>query len=124
MINNKGTNGRTKWLLEFGKAALGVVAGLTAIWSGGVIAGILAAGEAEETAAGPGNWFSRFTGCENTYYRLVRSVSRVQDLTIGSGRPDFIPGGAGSEAWRQLSERIDEARRRARAACSSIEPPR
>ena len=83
-----------------------------------------AAGEAEETAAGSGYWFSRFTGCENTYYRLVRSVSRVQDLTIGSGRPDFIPGGAGSEAWRQLSERIDEARRRARAACSSIEPPR
>ena len=54
----------------------------------------------------------------------MRSVSRVQDLTIGSGRPDFIPGGAGSDAWRQLSERLDEARRRASAACGSIEPPR
>ena len=83
-----------------------------------------AAGEAEETAAGSGSWMSRFTGCEATYLRLLRSVNRVQDLTIGSGRPDFIPGGAGSEAWRQLSERIGETRRRASDACASIEPPR
>ena len=83
-----------------------------------------AAGEAERTAAGTGSWISRFTGCEATHLRLLRAVGRVQDLTLGSGRPDFIPGGAGSQAWRQLRERLEEPRRRAREACRSIEPPR
>ena len=82
-----------------------------------------AAGEAERTAAGTGSWMSRFTGCEATHLRLLRAVRRVQDLTIGSGRPDFIPGGAGSQAWQQLRERLDEPRRRASEACRSIEPP-
>lgn len=49
---------------------------------------------------------------------------RVQNLTLGTKRPRFVPAAGGSEAWQQLRERLDEAEQRARDAWNSIEPPR
>ena len=83
-----------------------------------------AADEAEQAAAGTGGWFTRSSGCLNAEGRLAQAVLRIQALTfMGTRRPRFIPAEAGSEAWRELKGRIDEARRRARAACESIGPP-
>ena len=55
---------------------------------------------------------------------MAQAVNRVQGLTFGARRPGFVPAAGGSQAWQELRERLDEARRRASAACSSIEPPR
>ena len=82
-----------------------------------------AAGEAEQAAAGTGGWFTRSNACFHAEDRMTQAVLRVQTLTFGTRRPQFIPAPAGSEAWRDLQERIDEARQRARAACESIGPP-
>ena len=83
-----------------------------------------AAGEAEQAAAGSGRWFSRSSACINAEGRVAQASIRVQNLTFGTRRPRFIPAEGGRQAWDELRERLDEAGRRARAACSSIEPPR
>ena len=83
-----------------------------------------AAGEAEQAAAGSGRWFSRSSACINAEGRVSQAINRVQNLTFGTRRPRFIPAEGGRQAWDELRERLDEAGRRARAACSSIEPPR
>ena len=83
-----------------------------------------AAGEAEQAAAGSGSWFSRSSACINAEGRVSQAVVRVQGLTFGTRRPSFVPAAGGSQAWNELRERLDEAGRRARAACSSIAPPR
>ena len=83
-----------------------------------------AADEAEQAAAGTGGWFTRSSGCLNAEGRMAQAINRVQALTfMGTRRPQFIPAEAGSQAWRELEGRIDEARQRARAACESIGPP-
>ena len=81
-----------------------------------------AANEAEQAAAGTGSWFSRSSACQNARDRLTQAS--LQSLTFGTRRPQFITTEAGGEVWRDLSERIDEAQERSRAACESIEPPR
>ena len=83
-----------------------------------------AAADAEQAAAGSGSWFSRSSACINAEGRVSQAVNRVQGLTFGARRPAFVPAAGGSQAWEELRERLDEARRRASAACSSIEPPR
>ena len=55
---------------------------------------------------------------------MSQAINCVQGLTFGARRPSFVPAGGGSQAWDELRERLDEAGERARAACSSIEPPR
>ena len=55
---------------------------------------------------------------------MAQAINRVQNLTLGTRRPRFIPTEGGSEAWQELRERLDEARQRASAACSSIATPR
>ena len=82
-----------------------------------------AADEAERAAAGAGNWFSRSSACINAEGRVSQAINRVQGLTVGGRRPGFVPAAGGSQAWDELRERLVEAGERARAACSSIEPP-
>ena len=82
-----------------------------------------AADEAEQAAAGSGSWFSRMAACWHAGERVTQATSRVQDLTFGMRRPEFIPSNVGSEAWDQLRPRLDEADRRAAAACRSIINP-
>ena len=53
-----------------------------------------------------------------------RQARRCSTRAFGARRPGFVPAAGGSQAWEDLRERLDEAGRRARAACSSIEPPR
>ena len=53
-----------------------------------------------------------------------RRSTASRTSTFGARRPGFIPVEGGSQAWQELRERLDEARQRASAACSSIEPPR
>ena len=79
-----------------------------------------AADEAEQAAAGSGSWFSRSAACWHASARVTQATIRVQDLTFGTRRPEFIPSNVGSEAWDQLRPRLDEADRRAFAACRSI----
>ena len=62
---------------------------------------------------------------------MSQAINRVQSLTFGARCPAFVPAAGGSQAWEELRERLDEAGRRARAACSSIasrcaesQPPR
>ena len=55
---------------------------------------------------------------------MAQAINRVQNRTFGNSRPRFIPAEAGSEAWQELRERLEEARQLASVACSSIEPPR
>ena len=83
-----------------------------------------AAAEAEQAAAGSGSWFSRSSACLNAEGRVAQATVRVQNLTFGTMRPRFVPAEGGSQAWQELRERLEEARQRASAACSSIEPPR
>ena len=83
-----------------------------------------AAYEAEQAAAGSGSWFARSSACINAEGRVSQAVNRVQGLTFGGRRPAFVPAAGGSQAWDELRERLAEAGQRARAACSSIEPPR
>ena len=51
---------------------------------------------------------------------MSQAVNRVRGLTFGARRP----AAGGSQAWDELRERLVAAGERARAACSSIEPPR
>ena len=60
----------------------------------------------------------------NAEGRVAQAINRVQNLTLGTRRPRFIPTEGGSEAWQELRERLNEAGQRAREACSSIAPPR
>ena len=83
-----------------------------------------AAAVAEQAAAGSGSWFSRSSACINAEDRVAQASVRVQNLTLGTRRPRFVPAEGGSQAWQELRERLEEARQRASAACSSIEPPR
>ena len=82
-----------------------------------------AADEAEQAAAGSGSWFTRSNGCLNAEGRVSQAIIRVQALTfMGTRRPQFIPDEAGSQAWREIRGRVEEASARARAACNSIGP--
>ena len=86
-----------------------------------------AADEAEQAAVAPGNWagewFTRSTGCLSAEDRLEQAHKRVQALTfLGTTRPQFISAEAGSQAWREIRGRVEEAAHRARAACNSIGP--
>ena len=79
---------------------------------------------AEAERAGSGSWFSCSSACINAAGRVAQASLRVQNLTLGTRRPGFVPAEGGSQAWQELRERIEEARQRASAACGSIEPPR
>ena len=80
-----------------------------------------AAADAEQAAAGSGSWFSRSSACYHARDRGVQASIRVQNLTfMGIRRPEFVPAEAGSQAWEEVSGRLDEADRRAREACASI----
>ena len=86
-----------------------------------------AADEAEQAAVVPGGWagewFTRSTGCLSAEDRLVQAHKRVQALTfLGTTRPQFISAEAGSQAWREIRGRVEEAAHRARAACNAIGP--
>ena len=80
-----------------------------------------AADDAEQAAAGSGSWFSRSSACFHARDRGVQASIRVQNLTfMGIRRPEFVPAEAGSQAWEEVSGRLDEAYRRANEACDSI----
>ena len=80
-----------------------------------------AADDAEQAAAGSGSWFSRSSACFHARDRGVQATIRVQNLTfMGIRRPEFVPAEAGSQAWEEVSGRLDEADRRAQEACASI----
>ena len=80
-----------------------------------------AADDAEQAAAGSGSWFSRSSACFHARDRGVQASIRVQNLTfMGIRRPEFVPAEAGSQAWEEVSGRLDEAGRRAQEACDSI----
>ena len=80
-----------------------------------------AADDAEQAAAGSGSWFSRSSACWHARDRGVQASTRVQNLTfMGIRRPEFVPAEAGSQAWEEVSGRLDEAYRRANEACDSI----
>ncbi len=83
-----------------------------------------AAAEAEQAAAGAGSWLSRSSACINAEGRVSQASLRLQNLTLETRRPGFVPAEGGSQAWQELRERLEEARQRASEACSSIEPPR
>ena len=40
--------------------------------------------------------------------RGTQAINRVQNLTLGTKRPRFIPTEGGSEAWQELRERLNE----------------
>ena len=87
-----------------------------------VVAVERAGGEAEQAATGDGSWLWRSTACINAEGRVTQATVRVQDLTFGSRRPQFIPAQVGREVWQEVRGRLEEARDRASAACDSIEP--
>ena len=72
----------------------------------------------------PAVWFSRSTACINAEGRVSQAINRVQSLTFGARRPSFVPVADRLQAWEELRARLNEASRRASAACSSIKPSR
>ena len=83
-----------------------------------------ATANAEATARGSGNWFSRASSCIDAEARATAAATRVSSLTVGDDRPRYVPVGAVREAYADLVVLMDAAQRRARAACRSIEQPR
>ena len=89
-----------------------------------MIAGADAAAEAEAAATGTGSRLTRTTECMNARERLTDALARVEALTVGYGRPSFVTRRVGEEMYAELSEQVEAARERGRAACESIERPR
>ena len=68
-----------------------------------------AAAEAEAAAASSGSWFSRVNACHRATRRAWEAVKRIQELTIGAGRPSFVSSEAGSAAYEQVRSMLDAA---------------
>ena len=54
---------------------------------------------AEAERAGSGSWFSCSSACINAAGRVPQASLRVQNLTLGTKRPGFVPAEGGSQAW-------------------------
>lgn len=82
------------------------------------------AADAEAAATDAGSWFSRASSCLDAEEQVAAAAADVARLTVGDGRPGYVAGRAGREAYADLVAVMDAAQRRARAACDSIEQPR
>ena len=82
-----------------------------------------AAGEAEAAVRGRGSSSSRASSCREAEALVAEAAARVTSLTVGDDRPPSVPGRTGRETHSDLFYLLDAAKRRARAACSSIEQP-
>ena len=83
-----------------------------------------AAADAEAAAGGRGSSSSRASSCIDAEARVTAAATRVASLTVGDDRPPDVPARTGRETYSDLFDLLDAAKRRARAACSSIEQPR
>ena len=94
-------------------------------WAGALTAAARAAeqaaADAEAAAAGPGSSSSRVSSCADAEARATAAATRVTSLTIGDDRPPDVSARTGRETYSDLYYLLDAARRRARAACSSLE---
>ena len=82
-----------------------------------------AAGEAEAAVRDRGSSSSRASSCSEAEALVAEAAARVTSLTIGDDRPPPVPARTGRETYSDLFYLLDAAKRRARAACSSIEQP-
>ena len=82
-----------------------------------------AAGEAEAAVRGRGSSSSRASSCSDAEALVAEAAARVTSLTIGDDRPPSVPARTGRETYSDLFYLLDAAKRRARAACSSIGQP-
>ena len=79
-----------------------------------------AAADAEAAVRGAGSSSSRASSCSDAEARVAEAAARVTSLTIGDDRPPSVPARTGRETHSDLFHLLDAAKRRARAACSSI----
>ena len=79
-----------------------------------------AAADAEAAVAGAGSARARASSCSDAEARVTAAATRVTSLTVGDDRPRYVPARTGRETHSDLFHLLDAARRRARAACSSI----